>query len=127
MSSCIQDSPGYSRIILFPSQDAKLNHICKSPPLFFCFLSLGDICRFQGVGCGWQYLVQIGLNTVLSLSCSPSRCSEKGLFIYSWLHWVFAAVLMLGLSLVVVSSEYSRVGVYRLLTAVDSLVAEHSI
>ena len=43
------------------------------------------------------------------------------LFVYSWLHWVFAAVC--GLSLVAVSGGYSLVLVYRLLIVVASLVA----
>ena len=44
---------------------------------------------------------------------------------YSWLCWVFVAAL--GLSLAAVSRGDSLVAVYRLLTAVASLVAEHEL
>ena len=44
---------------------------------------------------------------------------------YSWLCWVFVAALRL--SLVAVSRGDSLVAVYRLLTAVASLVAEHEL
>ena len=50
----------------------------------------------------------------------------KNIFkMYSWLCWVFVAAL--GLSLVAVSRGDSLVAVYRLLTAVASLVAEHEL
>lgn len=56
------------------------------------------------------FIYSISLNAVLSPSCffsfSPLR-EGASLFIYSWLHQVFAVVPVLGLSVVVVSKEYS--------------------
>ena len=46
-------------------------------------------------------------------------------FVDLWLPWVF--VTACGLSLVVVSGGYSRVGVHELLGTMVSLVAEHEI